>query len=77
MEIIKGEDVKTWLSQASISNHRLEDLYNSTAPKLTEVESQLPMHEVTVMLLEPINYRIIKKEANAWDDYISRPNGST
>ena len=27
MEIIGEEDVKTWLAQAAVNNHRLEDLY--------------------------------------------------
>ena len=77
MEIIKEEDVKTWIAQASVINNLLEDLYKLNPPKVTEVESQLAVHEVTVRLLEPIDYRTISEEANAWDDYSSRPAGPT
>ena len=35
MDIIKEDDVKTWLAQAAISNRRLEDIYKSTPPKVT------------------------------------------
>ena len=75
MEIVKEEYVNTWLAQASVSNHILEDIYKLTPPKVTKVESQLVVHEVNVRLLEPIDYRTILEEANAWDDYISRKTG--
>ena len=67
--------VKTWIAQASVSNYLLEYLYRLTPPKVTTVEAQLAVHEVTVRLLEPIDYRTIKEEANVWGEYISRPTG--
>ena len=73
MEIISEEYVKTWLAEASISNHLLEDLYRLTLAKVTKVESELAIHEVTVRLMEPLDYRTIAEEANAWGEYISRP----
>ena len=69
--------VKTWIGQASVSNYLLEDLYRLTPPKVTAVETQLVVHEVTVRLLEPIDYQTITEEASAWGEYISRPYGPT
>ena len=59
MEVIKEEDVKTWIAETCLSNHLLEDLYKLTPPKVTEVESQLAVHKVTVRLLEPKHYQTI------------------
>ena len=73
MDVIKEEDVKTWIVQASVSSHLLEDLYKLTPPNVIEVESQFVVHEVSVRLLYPKDYQTISEEANAWDDYISRP----
>ena len=56
MEIISEEDVKIWVAQASINNHILEDLYRLNPSKGTHVETQLVVHEVTVQILEPVNY---------------------
>ena len=69
--------VKTWIAQAYVSNFLFEDLYRVTPPKLIEVESQMEVYEVTVRMLEPMDYRIIEEEANAWGEYISRPVGPT
>ena len=44
---------------------------------MTEVESQLVVHEVAVRLLEPMDYQTILEEAKAWYDYISRLAGPT
>ena len=76
-ESICEELVKTWIKQASVSNYLLEDLYRLTPPKVTAVATQLVVHEVTVRLLEPIDYRTISEQSNAWDDYISIPAGPT
>ena len=77
MEIIKEDNIKTWLAQASINNHHFKDLYKSAPPKVIEMESQLVVHEVAMRLLELMDYQTISKEARVWDDYISRPAGST
>ena len=37
---------------------------------MTEIKSQLIMHEVTVKLLEPVDYKTIVAEANAWGEFI-------
>ena len=62
--------VKNWVSQASVSNCLLEDLLKVTPPKATEIKSQLAIHEVTVRLLEPMDFKTIVAEADAWREFI-------
>ena len=50
---------------------QLEDMCRSTIEKVTHIETQLEMHEVTVQVLEPINYKTIVEEGNAWGAYVS------
>ena len=66
--------VKIWIAQSSVSNYLLEDLYRLTPPNVTLVKGQLVVHEVIVSLLEPVDYWTIRKEANAWGEYIARPS---
>ena len=77
IEEISEEVVKTYIAQASISNNLIEDLYRVTPQKMVEVEPQPVMHEVIVRLLEPVDYRTIAEEENAWGEYISRLAGPT
>ena len=77
IEGINEEAVKNWITQDSVSNYLLEDLYRATPPKMTEIKSQLVVHEVTVKLLEPIDYKTIAEEANVWGEFIERPAGTT
>ena len=56
-----------------ISSYLLEDLYRVTLPKMAEIKSQLVVHEVTVKLLELVDYKTIAAEANAWGEFIERP----
>ena len=44
--------------------------HNATE-KVTCVQKKLAVHEVTVQVLEPIKYKIIVEEANAWGEYVS------
>ena len=62
--------VKNWVAQASVSNFFLEDLLRVTPPKAAEIKSQLDIHEVTVRLLEPIDFKTIVVEDNAWKEFI-------
>ena len=39
---------------------------------MAEIESQLVVHEVTVRLLEPVDYQTIAEGANAWGEFIER-----
>ena len=59
-DIIK-EVIKIQIPQAVVSNYLLEDLLISTPQKVIEVESQLGMHEITIRLLEPIDYTTINE----------------
>ena len=34
-------------------------------------------HEVVVRVLEPVEYRVISEEAQAWSVFIKTPTGST
>ena len=67
--------VKNWVSQASVSNFLLEHLLRVTPPKAVEIKSQLAIHEVTVRLLETIDFRTIAAEANAWKEFIGGSGG--
>ena len=75
MASISEEDVKRWLAQYAVNNHLLEYLYGLNPTKVTEVESQLAIHEVNVILMETIDYQTIAEEANERGEYISRPVG--
>ena len=77
IEGISEEVVKTQIAQAYVSDYLLEDLYILTPAKVTNVETQLAIHEVTMRLLEPVDYQTITEEANAWGEYISKPTGPT
>ena len=77
MEVVNNEYVKNLVGKDFVRNHILEDVYRSTPEKATCMETQLVVHEVTVQMLEPINYKTIAEEANAWGEYISRLDGPT
>ena len=77
MEFINEEDVKIWIAKASVNNQILENVCKSSLEKVTHVETSLAMHEVTMQMLEPINYKTITEEANAWGKYISSLVGPT
>ena len=68
---------KNCISHASVGNFLLEDLYMVNPPKMAEIKSQLVVHELTVKLLEPVDYKTIAKEANAWGEFIERLAGPT
>ena len=44
---------------------------------MAEIKSQLVVHEVTVRLLEPIDYKTIAAEANPWGKLNEIPIGTT
>ena len=77
MEIISEDDVKTRIVQASASKYILEDLFRTTLEKVTGMESQLVVHKVTVQMMEPVTYRTITEEADAWGEYVASLAGST
>ena len=44
---------------------------------MAEIESQLVVHEMTIRLLDPVDYRTIVEGANAWVEFIERSAGPT
>ena len=54
-----------------------EDMCSSSTEKVTCVQTQPTMHEVTVQVIEPIKYEAIAEEDNAWDAYVSSREGPT
>ena len=66
IEGISEEVVKTYIAKASVSNYLLEYLYRLTPQKVAEVESELAVHEITIRLLEPVDYWTIAEQENAW-----------
>ena len=67
--------VKDWIAKASIMNFLLKDLYRVTPPKVVEIKSHLTVHEVTVRLLEPLDYKSNVVEVDAWGEFIGIPAG--
>ena len=74
---ITEEVVKNWVAQAAVSNCLLENLLSVTPPKVAEIKSQLAIHEVTVRLLEPIDFKIIAAEIDAWREFNGGSVGSS
>ena len=77
IESIGEEAIEVWVIQASVHKHLFEELLSQTSTKVKEIESQLFKHEVDARLFEPVNYRVIRKEANAWGVFIKKPVGPT
>ena len=77
IEDISKEVVKILIAQAVVNNYLLEDLLRLTPPKVTKVESQLCVHEITVRMLESVDYRTIIEQDNARGEFIERPAGPT
>ena len=57
---------KSLVAQATVSNFLLEYQLRVTPPKTTEIKSQLAIHEVIVILLEPMDFKTIATKAAAW-----------
>ena len=77
MEFIGEDDVKTWIAQALVNDYILRDLFRTTLEKVTGVESQLVVHEVTVQMMELVNYRTIVEEEDTWGEYVASLAGPT
>ena len=57
------------------NNCLLEDQLRVTAPKATEIKSQLAIHEVAVRLLEPTDLKTVAAKAAAWKEFIGELAG--
>ena len=75
IEGITEKAVKYWIAKVSFNNCLMEDLYWITPPRKVEIKSQLVVHEVTVRLPEPLDYKTIPTEVDAWSEFIKRQVG--
>ena len=50
---------------------------SQSTPKIKETESKLSKHEVAVRVMEPIEYKAISEQAQAWDVFIKTQTGPT
>ena len=67
--------VNNWVAQSLVSSFLLKYMVNITQPKAVEINSQLAIHEVTVRLLEPIDFKTIVAEVDAWREFIGETTG--
>ena len=44
---------------------------------VAHIETQWSIHEATLQVFEPIKYKAITEESNAWEGYISSVSGPT
>ena len=77
IKYITEKVVKNLVAQATVSNFLLEDLLRVTPHKVAEIKSQLDIHEVTVRLLEPIDFKTITAEVDAWREFIGGSVGTS
>ena len=71
MDALREEGIHHCVGQDSINAYLLEDICKATAEGVAHIEIQLSIHEVTLQVLEPIKYKVIKEEDNAWERYVS------
>ena len=69
--------VKSLVAQAVVSNYVLEDQLRVTPPGAAEIKSQVSIHEVTVRLLEPMDFRTIAADTTTWKQFLDGLAGPT
>ena len=69
--------VKGLIAQATVNNFLLEDQLRVTPPRVTEIKFQLSVHEVTVKLLEPMDFRTIATDVATWKQFMDGLVGPT
>ena len=74
---VNEEDINLWVGHTFINPHILGGMCRSSTEKVTHVQTQLAVHEVTIQVLEPIKYKTIAEEANTWGAYVSSLVGPT
>ena len=77
LEAVSEEDIKIWIIQASGHKLLLEESLSQSTPKVKEIESQLSKHDVTIHVLELVEYQVISEQAQAWGVFVKTPTGST
>ena len=71
------EYIHHFVGNASINSYLLEDMCKNVAEEVACIETHLSIHEVTLQVLDPIKYKTITEEANAWATYIFGVAGPT
>ena len=69
IQLVKGLNkkvVKGLVAQAATINCLLEDQLRVTPQRVVEIKSQLSTHEVTVIFLEPTDFKTIAIDDVAW-----------
>ena len=69
--------VNSLVSQVVVNNCLLEDQLRVTPQKVAEIKSQLVVHEVSVIILEPMDFRSIAEDAAAWKQFVDGLVGPT
>ena len=77
MDAFKKDEIHHSVGQDFVNAYFLEDIFKATIQRVAHIETQLLIHEVTLQVLEPIKYKAIADEANAWAKYISSVVGPT
>ena len=77
LEAFTEEVIHYFVWKASINTYILEGICKITTEEVTQIDTQLKIHKVTLKLLEPMKYKTIAEEANTWAAYISSLEGPT
>ena len=70
MDAFTEEYIHHFVGQASINAYFLEYIFKATTEGVAHIETHLSIHEVALQVLDPIKYKAIDEEANAWVRYI-------
>ena len=69
--------LKNVISQATVSNHLLEDQIQLIPAKMANIKAQVAKHEVTIRFLEPSKFETTMTDANTWKQFINEVVGPT
>ena len=71
------EDIHHFVSKFSVDAYLFENMFKAATKELACLEMQLSIHEVTLQVLEPIKYKTIIEDVDAWTSYMARMEGPT
>ena len=66
MDAFKKEYIHHIVGQDSINAYVMEYICKDTTEGVEHIETQFSVHEVTLKVLEPIQYKAIDEEAKVW-----------
>ena len=78
MQHVKGiteKEVKSLVTEVVVNNCLLEYQLRVIPPRAARIKSQLAIHEVTVILLELMDFKTIAAKSTAWKDFIGGSAG--